>query len=216
MIPHIIIARTEALFQLSLDELLRFYKVTKRNVYVFGKDTPQPPIEEMRRIKLLATSSFSQPTVFVIWHLDAATELTQNTLVKILEEHPAQLLFVFWAMTETGIIPTIASRARILRNSASTPPSIQKADVWDALTAPTTRSPLASSLLKLENKKEADIVPAIDDFLRYGYQKLHNQKKDVRLLSSLERALSALRLIREQNMDPELALNSIFIYCNLT
>lgn len=214
MIAYIVIARQDNIIQELLDEVFQRNSVTKGRIYHFGKEKAQLPIEEVRRIKLLATSQFSQPTAFVLWHLDRATEAVQNTLLKIIEEHPDNLLFLFPVSSEAPLISTIVSRARVISRHHAPDPhtlSLAHSTQWDTLITPSPTTPLASHLLSCENKKVEHIVPLIEEFLRYGYQSLKSTRYPSTLPLLLLQAYRALKVIKDQNMDPELALNTIFM-----
>jgi len=213
MLSYIVLAQHKALLQKGVDALLHESGVMQGRIYTFAHNTPQPPIEEIRKIKLMASSQFEQPTAFIIWNLDGASELTQNTLLKIVEEHPDNLLFIFPVTSEASVLPTILSRLVIKRIVSSdegiTADSVHT-QTWQKMVA-NPRSALASTLIGVDNKKSEDIVPVINDFLCYGYQHIKKQQTSPPITPYLTKALYALRLIREQNMDPELALNSIFL-----
>lgn len=212
MLSYIILAQHKALLHKSVETLLHESGVLQGRIYTFAQHTPQPPIEEIRKIKLMASSQFDQPTAFVIWNLDGASELTQNTLLKIVEEHSDNLIFIFPVTSEVSVLPTIVSRLAVKRitQSSSEPVASTHAPSWQKLVK-NPHSALASTLMGVDNKKSEDIVPVINDFLHYGYQHIQSQHTAAAMVPYLTKALHALRLIREQNMDPELALNNIFL-----
>ncbi|MCR4326231.1 MAG: hypothetical protein NUV52_01080 [Candidatus Roizmanbacteria bacterium] len=212
MLSYIVLAQHKALLQKGVDVLLHESGVIQGHIYTFAQQTPQPPIEEIRRIKIMASSQFEQPTAFVVWNIDGASELTQNTLLKIVEEHPDNLLFIFPVTSEVSVLPTIVSRLAIKRMAPSYEELADStyAQVWQKILE-NPHSGLASTLIGVDNKKTEDIVPVIHDFLHYGYQYINKQQTASPMIPYLTKALYALRLITEQNMDPELALNSIFL-----
>ncbi len=83
--------------------------------------------------------------VYILPLIDKALPAAQNTLLKIVEEPPANVIFIMTATSKEGILPTILSRSIVLNIGSAT-----ESECLEALIA--------------EGYSEADAKKAIDSF----------------------------------------------------
>jgi DNA polymerase-3 subunit delta' len=83
-------------------------QVTKENKQLFF------PVHEANNIakKVFLKSFYNGPKVMIIWMADMIKEDTSNKLLKILEEPPAQTIFILVTESMEQMLPTVLSRVQ--------------------------------------------------------------------------------------------------------
>jgi len=170
-------------------------------------EIPLLTVEIARTVIARAASGFASPTILVVRGLDTASEEVQNTFLKILEEHPDSVSFLFPVLSDTAILPTIRSRCTVTYETAPKNTSPPSAYDWATiLPAIQSKKILPSVALKITNGKKEVFVAALNDYLHYSRQ--NNSSISPHTIS---RCIEALRLITNNNVDPELAFNTAFL-----
>lgn len=187
-------------------------QIEPNQIYRFGFTEP-PSVEEFRRILKLLTHRFDKPSLFVLDNFETYSELVQNTFLKSLEEHQRMVFFVLTAKTSASILPTILSRCIVKVLPFVRPELDQKSQqqLKQELAKIQTIG-LAASVIKLGLKdKKNKVLLWLDQFLNYGYQNLDKTKEPVLLANRLKKALYHRQLINNNNLDPETALDQVFL-----
>lgn len=214
MFNLLVIAKDTTAVEKYLGGLAERKKISPASIFHFGQEETLG-VSEIRQILKLTERHFSQPCLIVLHRFDKFSHIIQNTFLKPLEEHPHNLSFVLIAKNRANILPTVASRCRIVlvhhtekKELASNP---ELKNILNKLFA--DNPPPASSLIKLgiKNKKER-ALSWLDSFLEYGYSQLPHSKKRLQLAARLKQALYQRNLIENNNLEPELALDHIFFF----
>ena len=201
-------------FEQFLADYLKKKQLNQSSVYQFGLEQPLS-VEEFRQILKLEKRHFDQPTLFILHRFHQASIIIQNTFLKTLEEHQSNLDFMLVASNQGMILPTIKSRCHLITlrqisQQSQTPEYQQLEQVIKQLQQQPNL--LLSSLIKLglKDKKEKALT-WLDLFLQYGYFQLSNSPHSAWLGHSLKLALINRQLIETNNLEPELALDQVFL-----
>ena len=190
-------------------------KIKKNHIIEIKSESNQISIEQIREIMSLAYRKYAHPTAFIIWSFGSCRELVQNVFLKNLEEHQANIYFILITHSLAPILPTIASRCEIihLKTKKLKLSSENKEQIENMLNLFQENSTfIASEKLSLSPKtKKTKVLDWLNDFFIYGYDMLPQSNKKTRLANLLTKALEAKQLIENNNFDPELALNNIFL-----
>jgi len=212
----LVIAKDEKLIASFLEELFAKQKVNQKNTYFFGKEQ-NLTVEEFRHILNLGSRSFSVPTAFILCYFDRTSPIIQNTFLKSLENPPKNLFYILTATRRAGILPTVVSRCEVKLLFANKAQAKDKN--FETLKKcleqlyQNSQTPF-SSLLKLKPKdKKRQALAWINLFLDYGYFNLARlkNKKQFWLKKRLKNALTIRQLIEVNNLEPEIALDQIFL-----
>ncbi len=172
------------------------------------------------RADMYLSSTEEEVKVYIIDHAEAMTVQAQNALLIVLEEPPTNLLILLLTDRADTLLPTIRSRAALLRMSLLTPAEMEAAlcDNHDAQTL-RTRSPetyeallenasgcLGSMLDMLDGKKNTELMKmrafvadVVDEMLSGNpfsalYEKIQDlPTKRAELIPHLDMIASALR-----------------------
>lgn len=202
----------------TIEWLMSFYaknNIDKTQVLEVHPEENGITVEQLREVVSLSSRSFSEKMCIVIYGFDTAKELLQNTFLKTLEEHQENLYFVLVSRSIGAILPTITSRCQTIfvhskfeiRNSNN---SNNIKEIIKELQM--EKHPLLSAQLKLKpSDKKEKAIEFLEDFISYGYSVLITIKNKVWFAEKLKKALSAKQLIERNYVDPELALDNIFL-----
>ena len=135
----------------------------------------------VEQIRELIADAYIKPhispkKVYVIDPADALTEQCQNTLLKILEEPPAQAMFILIAESKAAFLETVISRCTVLTLSAPTFPEGKELlssktdygieDIENALKE--ARNNIGTAINLLKGKADSKINAAAKEFLGFA------------------------------------------------
>lgn len=195
-----------------LADYLRAKQIPPGQIFRFDKNQPLT-VEEFRQILKLTQINFSQPALFVLERFDRFSPIIQNTFLKTLEEHQATVSFILTAINHGGILPTILSRC-IVKTLPEQKPALStaKQNEWENTLAHIKKSGLASAVVKLGLKdKKEKALDWLQNFLQFGYQVLPLHPQRHQLSKNLKQAIINYGLINNNNLDPETALDQVFL-----
>src|SRR3989339_931761 len=201
-------------FEQFLSDYAKKQRLKPANIYQFGLDQPLS-VEEFRQILKLEERHFVNPTLFVLHRFHQTSGIIQNTFLKTLEEHQTNLGFMLVAGNQGLILPTIKSRCDIVTlRLPETKPLTPDYQQMEQTVSQLREQPgcLLSNLIKLglKDKKEKALV-WLDLFLKYGYFQLASASDPLWLGRCLKQALINRNLIEINNLEPELALDQVFL-----
>ena len=173
-------------------------------------------VDQVREVISIASRSFAENTAIVIYGFDTAKELVQNTFLKTLEEHADNLHFVLVTSSIAAILPTIQSRCSIItiNYQLSTMNDKQNDDMQKLINEiRKEKHPVLSARLKLKpSEKKIQAAVFLTDFITHGYEMLISTKADRKWFAEkLKKAISAKQLIERNFVDPELAIDTVFL-----
>lgn len=211
----ILVAKDDAAVKIHLEKLFKNHSILPTNVVEVQPEKNGITADQLREVISLTARNFAQPTAFVIWGFDSAKELLQNIFLKTLEEHQEQLMFILVSSSEGAILPTIASRGTMVFLQSTNPEIEQKdQDLVRSTLSELKKNPhiLVSTRLSLSpTKKKEQALSFIHSLLHVGYAELLAGKEKKWLASILKKAIISRKLMVENYVDPELAIDNIFL-----
>lgn len=212
MSNYLILTNDQAQIESYLKTFIQSQQILPSQIFRFGATQPMA-VEEFRQLLQLTQVRFHQPSLFVLESFDNYSEIVQNTFLKTLEEHQITVSFILTAKSIGSILPTVVSRCTVkvlatqLQNLSSTENKELELMIKQIQT-----SGLASSVVKLglKDKKQKALV-WLENFLKFGYQQLPNSQNQHWLNRSLKQAIINYTLIKNNNLDPETALDQVFL-----
>jgi len=185
------------------------------NIYRFNSTPEEFNIEVFREMLKLTQRHFDQPTAFVVENFETFSEIMQNTFLKTLEEHQGNLCFLLVTRKQTKVLPTVRSRCRII-NLKSQTPVLNPADeelfngIMKKLTADPQHLVSFEAGLGIKNKKEKALA-FLEKFLLYAHATLPHSQNKITLARYARRALELRDLVENNNLDPEMAIDQVFL-----
>ncbi len=162
-------------------------------------------IEQVRRLYQATRSKrLNSVMVWTIW-LDGASPAAQNALLKLLEEPPAQTVFILLVATPESALMTIRSRTQTV---AAAPYRVANAEQWLALHAAQLDLPVRKQLLFLAEGSASELYRLTTD-AKYQLAQLANANTAKTLLSGS--VYDRLRCITTAISDREQALRIVHI-----
>jgi len=202
MIPNIIlISDTQAIDKLMYEKASEFHLPLDRMVRI----SPQGAhitIDQIRWLKKLLFQSGGRQMLVAFEFFDTATIEAQNTLLKVLEEYGDIHIVLIFTRNIHVALPTIRSRcvinqqqpiAEIVQNApllASIPQRYSQALSEEVEGRPKTREEADQAL--------CTIIATLRFRIRQG---------DIKSVASCKQALHILWLVRNNNLNPQLALD---------
>jgi hypothetical protein len=210
----ILIGLNETKIESYISNFLKREKIEASNVYKVKPSEGRLGAEQIREIIKLAGNSFSTKTVFIIYNFETAKEVIQNSFLKTLEEHQKNIYFLLISQSSTSILPTILSRSEsvFLSNDPIDLTPIDFDLIEQVVSQLKSGSTLLTSIIKTSpTKKKEQVTDFLNKFCIYVHQQIVTNKADKWLISKAKKAINAKRLITENNLDPELAANNVFM-----
>lgn len=173
-------------------------------------------VDQIREVISVSTRTFSVNTAVVLYGFETAKELVQNTFLKTLEEHADNVHFVLVTSSIAAILPTIQSRCSIITINYQLVTSNDKKNTeMQKLINEIQKEkhPVLSARLKLKpSEKKMQAATFLTDFITYGSEMLRSDKIDRKWLAEkLKKAISAKQFIERNFVDPELAIDTVFL-----
>lgn len=198
-----------------LETYCKKQQIKNPNVFRFGEDPANLSIELFRDIIRITERHFPERSMLVINNFQSTTPIMQNTFLKTLEEHQEELIFCLVASSTASVLPTIISRCQVveLRQQQS---KLNQSEI-EAMTILLKKLEINPGLIVTnelrytpKTKKET-LLTFLNQFISYGQLKLANSDNPHWLAARLKRALTAKTAIEINNLDPELALDHVFL-----
>jgi len=209
---YLLLTNDQAEVESYLKTFIQSQQILPSQIFRFGATSPMA-VEEFRQLLQLTQVRFHQPSLFVLESFDNYSEIVQNTFLKTLEEHQKTVFFVLTAQSLGSVLPTIVSRCTV-KILATQPQSLSLTEnkELELMIKQIQTSGLASSVVKLglKDKKQKALV-WLENFLKYGYQQLPSSQNQRWLNHSLKQAIVNYTLIKNNNLDPDTALDQVFL-----
>jgi|GEM_PF-1380029 len=211
----LLVGRKKSDLEKEIASIAKTNLVLDANIFRFNSLPEEFNVEIFREMLKLTERHFAQPTIFVVENLETFSQIIQNTFLKTLEEHQDNLCFLLLTRNLAKILPTVRSRCRILKlqNQAEL---LEKSDreLFEKILRKLEENPqyLVSlgAGLGIKNKKEKGLI-FLEKFLLFVQSELIRAKNKTTLARYARRAIEMRDLIENNNLDPELALDQVFL-----
>lgn len=208
MIPQIVIAPAKE-WDTYVDNLIKKEKFPWHSVYYIKPEKTQLGIDAIRTLKNTLITGSGSERVFFLFHFDNATLEAQNALLKTLEENSVNNRFILFAENYERIVPTIRSRANKQALSEVKQLEVRETvkELIGSIHSDKHFAFLGNALLQKPEREQA--IQMIDEVIVYI--------RDSLLTSSpvytgiLKQAMEFKRLLKNNNLNPQLAVDSFFL-----
>ncbi len=191
MIPLILITINKR----SVDKYIQTLKVGKTVVIDVFPEKTEYSIGQIKSLIKETVVFHLELRIYVLTDFDHSSIEAQNAFLKLLEEPPEKTLFVLTTKSAYGLLPTIVSRAHIVK--------LDQAKI-------TPDETIKKQLQQLIEGKQFMLFPAdIDQLVFFFRTRLPTDKKAVEILKELLRVQS---LLENNNLNQQLAIDHLLIF----
>lgn len=211
MIPLIAISSSPESHKKHIDQYSRTNLISPSNIRELVPAKEELSIEEVRQLRKELPYKTNSPVLFVLRDFDRASIEAQNALLKALEEKQDEQHFILTAQTQEKILPTIRSRAKIIRLDLQSEVTIRKEIMTLLSSLPKAKD---TSFLADENitgLKKADALLLIDEVIHYYRRELAIQPQTAPEV--LKKCLHLKGLISTNNIHVQLAIDNLLLFC---
>ena len=213
MLPIILVSKNKKDADYFLRKFIKENRIAKDRVYTIFPLKKEILISQVREIKKEIAIAIPFPRLFIFYAFDSATSEAQNALLKSLEENTAKNQFVLVTENEHSVLPTLNSRAKIIR--------LKYKNMFDAKI-----DELHTNLLKnierstnyrfladkpLTNLQKDDAKNFIEMVIKYYRLKLANDPVFTKII---KKALYFRALLESNNLNPQLTCDNLLIFIN--
>lgn len=217
MQPILYLSEDQTNINTYIDSQKKYYKTTPFTRFEIIP-SPSIGIEQIREIKnKLRFKSYQKIiNLIIIYDIHKATAEAQNSLLKILEEPPADSLFVLTSGFEELILPTVVSRCKIVKDTARHKDIPIDEGTFNLLRQILQSSPGNRLLIsqKITGKKE-DSLKFLDSLLTIMKNMLSNPHKEVNLtvrqIGSITSKILNARSYLQKNINPKATLDILLL-----
>lgn len=206
MLPIIVESTDQERIQNYLLDYTREKHIPAYNVFEYSPELKEFSIREIREIILETHHHTTEPRLFHLKNFDTASLEAQNAFLKTLEEHQEQISFVLSVEHATRLLPTIRSRARVIRlHAVRTDHSEQHYERLFSLLNSPSRASIAT-LLNSVGKTE--IPEVLDQLIRHYQRSLGTNRHAPSILKNL---ISKRNLMKHNNVDSQTVFDSALL-----
>lgn len=216
MLPLIIVAKSKTVVESFLQDYTKRYKFTANRIYKIFPRKNEISIQQIREIKKELKIQSPGTRLFIFFDFQHSSQEAQNAFLKSLEEQSTNNQFVLIADNEHALLPTIRSRAKIVKlNGKATEDKAvaeSSAKVLDSAEKSMDYSFLASAnVLKLSRE---DIANFMDQTIIYYRKKLIEFPSQSSKI--IKKAMQIKALVENNNINSQLAIDNLLIFIKKT
>ena len=208
MIPVILVSQSRKQTDEFVLSMAAQNEIPSFHIFTYEPEANSITIDQVREAKvLIIRSSFKKIVVMI--RFDTAKSEAQNALLKTLEEHGDNSIFILVVNSYDALLPTIQSRCQLIRLLPRKTSLSKHFDIFGIQSIEEALS--RSALIKKESYGEI-----LDDIINTLYQDLINnisQSKtdNKKYLSIFNTALDIKKAMVDSNVNPEYAFDQLLI-----
>lgn len=200
MIPIMLIASNLRKINRFVNDFAKDRKISQNLIFKILPKTKEFSIDQIREIKKEIIYSLTEERLYILYDFQSSSLEAQNAFLKTLEEAPDKIQFILVVDSQHRLIPTIASRSKIIILEKSLLPAVDKdtAEFIDRL--------IKDQSLKIFGLEKDDLI---DQLIVYFKGRLAKDPKAAKVLKEIIKVGS---LIKSNNLDPRLATDHLLIF----
>ncbi len=205
MTPYIIVGTVNLDIKRAIKAIVKNLEVAEKDIFEILPEKKEITIGQIRELKKETIYESSIPRLYIIRQFDTAGLPAQNASLKLLEEHPANIQFILIASNEHAVIPTIRSRAKIIRikNTKEIVKELSAERVLDTLVK---KGDMEAFMSETFATAKLESIDYIIDFFRI------RARDDAHATNVLREALRIRALVTGNNVSPQVATDHLLIY----
>lgn len=207
MIPLILRSPTIDSANAYIEKFSEAHGIASSNIYRIYPDSKEISIQQIKEIKKRVVFQFNQSQLYVIYDFDKASYEAQNALLKTLEEHLANIIFILVVKDHSRLLPTINSRSKVIKvgEDSFVLQSAYKNELTNFLKSPQLKI-LSHPSFQVSKKNPLEIF---DQMVLFFKSELPNDKKAYKPLAEI---IKSRYLVENNNIDPQLAIDHLLIF----
>lgn len=215
MIPLILVEKDKKRIESEIESIIKIHNIPQYNITRVFPQKKEISIEQIRLIKKETYINYASLRLFILNEFHTASIEAQNAFLKTLEEQTAKILFILITENEHSILPTILSRAKVFSLTksgivySSTPEidelikKIQESESYGFL-----------SQKNIECATREQSIVLLDSLL--AYFRLNLAANSTEAVPMLKKILSYRSLLRYNNLQPQIAIDTLLIFLKKT
>ncbi|OGK15585.1 hypothetical protein A3H80_03715 [Candidatus Roizmanbacteria bacterium RIFCSPLOWO2_02_FULL_37_19] len=207
MLPILLISRTNKAHEKFIDAFIKKHAIHPSGIVTIEKEKQSVSIEQIRDIQKMLSRNTGQIQLVVIHDFDTAREEAQNAFLKTLEEKNDHTFFILVVFSDTKILPTILSRAHIVRTESEDQgvTMIQKLGLLKKTLS------LEESLGLTVHITKENALATVDELMVYLNRALLATQDRKGFSKGFAQAIETKKLILENNTNHEYSLDQLLI-----
>jgi hypothetical protein len=215
MLPLLIIYKSDAELENYLKSFTKNNVISEHYIFHISPLKSEITIDQIRSIKKEVELIDTNVRLFIVHEFHTAGAEAQNAFLKTLEEKSNNNIFMLLTANEHLVLPTIKSRVKViqLEKNASNNKEITEslAELITLLQKPSSYQFLSNPYSIVTTKEKALML--IDELIYYFRARIHD---DQTITEIIKKALSTKSLLSSNNLNPQLAVDSLLIFINRT
>lgn len=114
MIPQILVSNNSVDIDEYIQQIIKTHDISEHYVFRYEPEGKEFSIKQVRELKKELKFGLTEPRLFILLQFDTASLEAQNALLKTLEEHQENVLFILAVKRAQSLLPTILSRSKII------------------------------------------------------------------------------------------------------
>lgn len=211
MLPIILISSSKEKIQQWIAEYIQTHSFSPYLIFTVEPVKTELSIDQIRELKKELILTPASKRLVILHSFDTASTEAQNALLKTLEEKNESNQFILSAINHEYVLPTIKSRSRTVsldslesHVNAIRPTSL---DIFKRVEVDVSYTFLSDGSMNPINRDDALLL--FDEAILYLKDKIIDDSKGV---VSIKKALQLKSLLQSNNLNPQLAIDSFFIF----
>ena len=213
MLPIILVSKRKKDADDFLQKFVKENRIAKESIYTIFPLKKEILISQVREIKKELAIAVPFSRLFIFYAFDSATSEAQNALLKSLEESTVKNQFVLVTENEHSVLPTLNSRAKIIRlkdkNRLDVKFDVLNTNLLENIVRSTNYLFLSDK--QLTGMQKDDAKSFIEMVIKYYRLKLANDPVFTKII---KKALYFRTLLESNNLNPQLTCDNLLIFIN--
>jgi DNA polymerase III delta prime subunit len=217
MIPQILITESKTKLNHYIKKLIDDQKISSYDVIEIKPFKDEIIIGQIRDLKKQLDNTQTKTRLVILYNLDRSDPVTQNSLLKTLEEKTEFNQFILVVENIGKILPTLQSRSKIINLNESSESSMtiknknELSDTIIRIIVAKDISFLGQKELQVSSKSE--YLNFSNQLLLYFRDQLRSGQKDQRtIIKIIKKILYLNNLIENNNLNVQLTLDNLLIF----
>jgi hypothetical protein len=214
MIPQILITESKTKLNYYIKKLIDDQKISSYDVIEIKPFKDEIIIGQIRDLRKQLDNIQTKTRLIILYGLDRSDLVTQNSLLKTLEEKTEFNQFILVVENIGKILPTLQSRSKIINLNESTMTIKKKNELSDTI----IRIIVAKDI-SFFGQKEVQ-VSSKNEYLNFSNQLLlyfrdqlrSSQKDQITIIKIIKKILYLNNLIENNNLNVQLTLDNLLIF----
>jgi hypothetical protein len=181
--------------------------------YTITPEKTEITIAQIREVRRLLTTASPEKRLIVLHAFETASLEAQSALLKVLEEKSISTQFLLVAEHPSRIIPTVHSRSKVVTPHEMRAYSPNKKNI-ELLSSVSSGDPLPLGSPAVQGISRDQAIVFLKDALFFYRDRLQDDPAAV--VPIMKQILKTLSLLENNNLNPQLSVDSVLIFISKT